>query len=200
MHEVQNHVLTIPEEESPIRSQTDIDADEAFANNKDFGLNASNDDDDDDEDSEHDLSDDSHIFPTPEDRTRVMALLASLGATRIEVAFSGGGDSGEVQGATLLDAVGNEIPMPDHQILGWEIQKSDYGVVPKTRTAVPRMMSIDKLLIQMTYDALEETNLDWYNNEGGGGELTIDFRETPPLLQLTVDINYTSTDTHGFNY
>lgn len=146
-----------------------------------------------------DLSDDSGIFPTPEDRTRIMNLLASLGATRIEITFSGGGDSGEVDSATLLDAIGNELPMPDMKVQGWEKTKV-WEKGGCTVTIEPKVMTINELLIQMTYDALEETSLDWYNNEGGAGEMIIDFRESPPRLELEVGINYTETSDHSFKF
>ncbi len=144
--------------------------------------------------------DDKHIFPTSEDRTRIMDILATLGATRIEVTFSGGGDSGEVQGATLLDAVGNVVGIPNQEILGWGIKKSGYGVSPRTQTVIYKKMSIEELLIQMTYDALEHTHLDWYNNDGGYGTLIIDLRKSPPKLSLDLNINYTESSNHRFTF
>ena len=32
--------------------------------------------------------------------------------------------------------------------------------------------------------ALDQVDLDWYNNEGGGGDITIDFNEKNPAVNI----------------
>jgi hypothetical protein len=47
---------------------------------------------------------------------------------------------------------------------------------------------------------LEESGLDWYNNEGGQGSLTIQLDQSPPSVVLNVGVNTTTTDDHEFDY
>lgn len=148
-------------------------------------------------------NEDAHgdIFPTPEDKVNVLARLRLLGVHSVDVAFSGGGDSGTVEGVYAVDAQGNRLDLSNEMIDGWEVEeKWDTKTGKRTKEIKRSKRSLDDQLITMTYDALEQTQLDWYNNDGGQGELHIYFAESPPLIELEIGINYTETAQHEFQF
>jgi len=116
------------------------------------------------------------MFPSPKHRAVFLTTLRTLGVSKLVVTFSGGGDSGDIES---VDA--NE----------------EY----KTWTEVTKegLMSIEEIAKELTFKALENEGLDWYNNDGGQGTLEIDFSTSPPTIQLDVGINYMSTEDHSFN-
>ena len=153
---------------------------------------------DDEYDDDDEVENDSHIFPTPEDRTRFMKIFTDLGVTSAEIIFSGSGDDGGIEDTKLSDAVGNVMPFPPKPVMGWEIKRSEYGVTPATSTFEQKSMSVQDLLSTVFYAAIEETGLDWYNDEGGFGTLVIDFRNT--RIHLNVSINQTSSIDYSHTY
>lgn len=143
---------------------------------------------------------DNTIFPSPSRKKDLMTLLKMLGGERVEVSFSGGGDSGAVDDVSLLDQNGKVIDIAGAE-LEWEETSSYHDAEAgewKTRSTTT-MMALDKILTQVTYDALETTQLDWYNNEGGQGTLHIDLTEEPPAIELSVEVNYIHTENHEFD-
>lgn len=64
-----------------------------------------------------------------------------------------------------------------------------HWVMTTERTASTVNAAIDDL----TYDYLEETDIDWYNNDGGFGELVIDVEDG--TVALEVNVRYTDSTT-----
>lgn len=103
----------------------------------------------------------------------LLATLRSLGVVRVVIEYSGGGDNGQVDSISAytkddkrpedIDVLAarfagpNEIPMKvSNKLL--DLEDSALSVI----------------LEQFAYDAIEVSNLaDWYNNEGGGGAMTL---------------------------
>lgn len=83
---------------------------------------------------------------------QLFALANKCGVTRAEIDFSGSGDSGDVNDTTMYRG---EEYVKDHN----EDEKK-----------------LDSLLNEYFHDQLSDRiGWDWYNNEGGGGSVTIDF-------------------------
>ena len=59
-------------------------------------------------------------------------------------------------------------------------------------------MSIREVLESYCYDELEKTNIDWYNNDGGFGELRITLSDEASI-ELEVNQRYTEYNTYSFN-
>ena len=140
-------------------------------------------------------------FPNPDRKQLLMTLLKVMGGQTVEVAFSGGGDSGCIESVSLLDSEGKEISL-DNAEFEWERDVSMRNRETNEwleRTEVTTMPLRD-ILERICEDCLETTDLDWYNNEGGQGSLEIDLRTDPPNINLNVEINYTHTDTHAFDF
>lgn len=141
----------------------------------------------------------SNLFPSPEHRALLLSTLKLIGAKQVVVHFSGGGDSGEIDNAQVLDAQDNTIDCDKHK-LKWEIPKSvllgekwEYQI---EETELP----LSEILVKLTEHALEESGHDWYNNEGGQGHLRIDFSTSPPTIELNVGINTMTTEYHSYAY
>jgi hypothetical protein len=83
----------------------------------------------------------------------IAAMLAinEQGIERVEVDFSGAGDSGDIDEWRYLDSEGDEVHPNDQ--------------------ATETIKRIGEKIINSHY------GYDWYNNEGGRGTLRIDFKE-----------------------
>lgn len=141
------------------------------------------------------------LFPSKFHRDLVLTQLRTLGVATVEVSFSGGGDSGSIDSAYCVDANNKRIELPETKF-EWPRERSTFtgkGDGWKRETYIERL-TLDQILKALTNDALEEQNLDWYNNDGGQGRLTIDFTQSPPDIQLEVGINITQTEDHEFNF
>lgn len=140
-------------------------------------------------------------FPSPDHKTAFLSALRMLGVQDLEVQFSGGGDSGEVSGVSFTNNSGIEVDVSDCK-LNWprEGEKYDPKTQQWTRTKGCEDTALKDIAISLTYDALETTNLDWYNNEGGQGSLRISFDSSPPEIELYVGTNYTLTEDHTFHF
>ena len=144
----------------------------------------------------------SKVFPNKEQKKLLLTLLKVLGGHKVEVSFSGGGDSGSIDGVFLMDANGNQINL-DGATMEWHETKSTLNDETKrwsTQTTPVPDMPLADILTQITDNALEESGLDWYNNDGGQGEFTIDLSTDPPTINLSVGVHYTQTDYHDFDY
>lgn len=144
----------------------------------------------------------SQIFPSEEHRTEFLMRLKLLGIAEIQVDFSGSGDSGNIEQAVATTADQQEVDLEGQPPMAWMEKHSKYN--PKTQqwdeTCTPVELSLANILYMMTEQALEESQLDWYNNDGGQGCFMIDFTESPPEIRLDVGINRMDTDEHSFRF
>lgn len=147
------------------------------------------------------------LFPSKFHRDLVLTQLRTLGVSTVEISFSGGGDSGNIDSAYCLDANGKRIELPDTKF-DWPRRRTVFrndlnappGASPWVTEEYVEKLTLDKILEALTNDALEDANLDWYNNDGGQGNLSIDFAQSPPNIELNVGINITTTEDHEFNF
>lgn len=105
------------------------------------------------------------------------AFLASLGVIKIVATFDGGGDSGQV----------NDISVEGLAEDKWRALKPaelDGGTLEKF---------VDDLIDQL----LEQTNYDWYNNDGGYGEIIITPGADEPL-HIDMNIRITASQLYEF--
>ena len=139
------------------------------------------------------------VFPSKEKKTLLMNMLKVLGGHKAVVEFQGGGDSGEIHNAVLYDQNNKEIDCTGITF-DWHSQSDTFNdVVWDTHSKFGPVPVLD-ILRDVTEQMLENEGLDWYNNDGGQGELQIDLTQSPPAIVLNVGINYTQTDYHEFDY
>lgn len=139
------------------------------------------------------------VFPSKEKKTLLMNMLKVLGGHKAVVEFQGGGDSGEIHNAVLYDQNNKEIDCTGITF-DWHSQSDVFkdGVWEEHSKFGP--VPVLDILREVTEQMLENEGLDWYNNDGGQGELQIDLTQSPPAIVLNVGINYTQTDYHEFDY
>jgi hypothetical protein len=133
-----------------------------------------------------------NIFPNEQDKTTLLTQLNLLGAKEVRVEFQGGGDDGQIEGVYMLDNNGAYVDVPDDMI-AWTYQT--YGNQQSEQKEIKLVDALEDLCNR----ALDDTGLDWYNNDGGQGNLTIDFKENPPSIKLNVGINHTTTDDYEYD-
>lgn len=139
------------------------------------------------------------IFPTEEHRATLLGTLKLLSTARVIVEFSGSGDCGSIERVAVLDHNGAEVDLTRHE-LDWITTRSTYKDNKWVETSTPEVKGLGAIIEQVAYAAIESTNLDWYNNEGGQGEFTIDFATSPPTINLEIGINYARTEDYSFNF
>lgn len=140
-------------------------------------------------------------FQSKEQRDLFLTLLKVMGGRTARVEFDGAGDSGSIEWLGLLDQDGKEIDLTN-ATFDWFETASEYDPHQNkwvtTRKPVPNMPVAD-ILKTICEDALEESGHDWYNNEGGYGNLFIDLTATPPEVVLNVSVRVTSTEDYTYD-
>ena len=132
------------------------------------------------------------IFANEQEKATLLTQLNLLGAKRVVVDFQGGGDDGQVDGVYLYDQNNVDIDVPNDMI-AWTTQT--YG----GQEAESKQTKLVDALEDLCSRALDNTGLDWYNNDGGQGNLTIDFKENPPSIKLNVGINHRTTEDYEYD-
>ena len=118
-----------------------------------------------------------NIFANEQEKTTLLTQLNLLGAKIVRVEFQGGGDDGQIEDTIILDKNDNYIDVPNDMI-AWTTQT--YG----DQQSEQKPTKLIEVLEDLCQRALDNTGLDWYNNDGGQGNLTIDFSESPPKISL----------------
>jgi hypothetical protein len=132
------------------------------------------------------------IFANEQEKTTLLTQLNLLGAKQVRIEFQGGGDDGQIEGVYLINNNDDYIDMPDDMIAWTSLT---YG----NQQSEQKPTKLVDALEDVCQRALDETGLDWYNNDGGQGNLTIDFRDNPPSIKLYVGINQTTTDDYEYD-
>lgn len=61
------------------------------------------------------------------------------------------------------------------------------------RTATPEQTTLEEAIDALTNDYLEETGVDWYNNDGGYGDWIVDVQSL--IVSLVVNVRFTDERT-----
>jgi hypothetical protein len=132
------------------------------------------------------------IFANEQEKATLLTQLNLLGAKEVRVEFQGGGDDGQVDGVYMLDNNEAYIDVPDDMIAWTTLAYGDQEAESKPTKLIDA-------LEDLCSRALDNTGLDWYNNGGGQGNLTINFKENPPSIRLNVGINHTTTEDYEYD-
>jgi hypothetical protein len=134
----------------------------------------------------------AHPFYNCAHRDFILALLGTLGIKEVQIQFDGSGDSGTISEPALPrgDDIFIDVPC--------KYSKWENGRFCETVTIEPRTLS--QALKQVCEEALENCNVDWYNNDGGFGYMSIDLTTNPPDIYLEVNQRIVDTVHHEFRY
>lgn len=112
----------------------------------------------------------------------ILPVLRQRHITDVTVSFDGSGDSGSIECIHFQGPMSQEVfeALPVHYL---ESNRTfDDGVW--LRAVTPTQGTLRDAIEALTYDYLEETGVDWYNNDGGYGELIIDVEHGSGTLEI----------------
>ena len=133
-----------------------------------------------------------NIFANEQEKTTLLTQLNLLGAKKVVVTFQGGGDDGQIEEVFMTDDNNAYIDLPNDMIAWTTLTYGD-------QQSEQRQTKLVDALEDLCSRALDNTGLDWYNNDGGQGNLEINFKDNPPSIKLNVGINHTTTDDYQYD-
>jgi len=139
------------------------------------------------------MSESKTFFSSKEEAITLTTQLKMLGVSRVVISFAGAGDSGEIDDMYLEDPNGTFIEMPTDMV-AWT--KQVYGEQkPETK-----QVKLRDALEDIGYRVLDETGMDWYNNDGGQGNVYLLVEGEIFNVRVDMEVNYTSHEDHEFAY
>lgn len=144
------------------------------------------------------------LFKSNDELHRLLATLRLLGAHSVAVEFSGGGDSGGITDTTYYDS--GQGPLMDETFTKapytftssetrFDHDKGIWVTESKERTG-----SLHDAVIDMVYNALAESSVDYINNDGGYGTFHISFDADQPTLSLEMYERFTKVMKHSYSF
>lgn len=118
--------------------------------------------------------------------------LKECGIKEVVVSFDGSGDSGQIEDVSF-----GSMQKPDASV-EWVVTDSTWVNGVWVEKHEVKSIDIHSALESFCYEALEDAGIDWYNNDGGYGELRINL--DPIEVYLEVNTRYTHTDTSSFGF
>lgn len=125
-----------------------------------------------------------------ENLRRILPILAAHGVATVTVYFEGSGDSGSIQDIAYHPEPSARLETVPAEIL---LTSASFDDGQWHTTAGATETSVHEAIDALTYDYLEETGVDWYNDDGGFGELVIDVAQG--TVSLDVSVRYTESTT-----
>lgn len=124
-----------------------------------------------------------------ENLRRILPVLREHQVKHVTVSFDGGGDDGSISdvsfGQSKIDAEALKVEVE----IASRLLQNDKWI---TSRLVERH-DLQSAIEAVTNDYLEETDVDWYNGDGGYGELNIDVEAG--TVSLEVSVRYTESST-----
>lgn len=115
------------------------------------------------------------------------------GATEIQIEFDGCGDSGSIE-TIWFD---KSTVMPDFEV-PYVRHRSVYLSGRWTEDTEHTHVHWRKALTAISYAILDASNIDWYNNEGGYGEITIHLDGPLDVIELNMNQRIETVEHHYF--
>lgn len=132
-----------------------------------------------------------HEYTYMENLRTVLPVLSAHGIGSVTVEFDGYGDSGTIK------SVGYDVDDFDSAAIHIDVTvvNSVFENRRWVRTRSVKRMSLSDAIEALTYDYLAETHVNWYDNDGGYGELVIDVVEGTVSLEVNVRFTESHTET-----
>jgi hypothetical protein len=125
--------------------------------------------------------------------------MKEAGVSLIEVTFDGSGDSGQVEDVVAQTGVGVQAPDSWEKATvyaphtSWERVEGEEGR-PAMRQVEHLTTPLREAVEDFTYTALEGLGVDWYNNDGGFGTLTLTLVDGELELELDVSTRFAESN------
>lgn len=133
--------------------------------------------------------------------------LLNAGFKKAVVHFDGCGDSGSIECVSyykdtglVTDLTGLHSNALKDEKYPYESCSSAYNSETKRwdETWELETVSANKLIEVIAYEKLEASNIDWYNNDGGFGEVNFFFDSK--RIELDMNQRYTEINSHNFSW
>lgn len=122
--------------------------------------------------------------------------LRAAGASTITISFDGSGDSGSIESVNIYDAEGKQMQID--LAVTYPKEKSSWLDDKWVTETEEKEIPIADALEAYCYDELEKTEIDWYNNDGGFGQMTINLDDKVEI-ELEVNTRYTEYHSETFD-
>ena len=122
----------------------------------------------------------------------ILKMIRAAGGKRITVEFDGSGDSGSITGV-VIEPKGMDFSVVYNE------DKSTWKDGVWHTESTPKTQPVNDALEQICYDMLERTGIDWYNNDGGFGQLEFDLETGETNLEVSQRYTEYNTDTFNLN-
>ena len=119
---------------------------------------------------------------------RVLPLLRACTIKRVEVTFDGCGDSGSISDV-CFEGAAFDADAATIEVVAMRRQFTDGRWVAE-RVVEPK--TVREAIMDIVYEYLEETGVDWYNNDGGFGDCIIDVENG--TIALDVSTRFTESE------
>lgn len=125
-----------------------------------------------------------------ENLRRILPVLRDHGVREVTVSFDGSGDSGSIEDVNY----GGVQIEPASIMVDVEVVHRAFQSGRWVTDHVLERTDLNTAIETLTDDYLSETGVDWYNNDGGFGELAIDVAEGTVALEVSVRFTDSSTE------
>ncbi len=122
----------------------------------------------------------------------LLPVLRERGVQQVTVQFDGSGDSGSIDSTYYepqLESRGIDIQV---RRVTREFVQGEWRYASNVER-----LNLDDAIEEVANDYLEETGVDWYNNDGGFGELVIDVTQGTVALEINVRMTESETAYSG---
>jgi hypothetical protein len=141
---------------------------------------------------------DGVAFPSPELYWRYMSRLLELGITRIETEFSGSGDSGDIDYAVFFSDAG-EVQVGD-QTIKWpkKVGSFNQALGGWQDTVIEEDVPFKHVTYDIARIVAQSYDYDWWNNDGGYGQLIL--RVVDGQLEADIDFHIRYTEVNSYSH
>ena len=125
----------------------------------------------------------------------ILDQLREAGAKEVFICFDGAGDSGAIDGVYIYKK--DRVRMDPTFEVSYAISSLRWEGDKRIEEVKVESFPVAEALENFCYEVLEETGIDWYNNDGGYGHMKITL--DPVEIKLEVNERYTEVTTHSFD-
>lgn len=122
------------------------------------------------------------LYEVPKELEMFQPLILKMGLydiKKLRAEFYGGGDSGQI------DHIDSD---PVNITQTAKVTKQEYNIETRLYDSVEKELPFKDAFESIVYEWLDTTDVDWYNNEGGGGFFEISM--TPQGCNVSYDVYY----------
>jgi hypothetical protein len=134
-----------------------------------------------------------------ENKKSIIQALRDAHVAHVEASFQGGGDSGDIERSVAKNADGEVV---DLGLAGVRVELIQTGSVYNIRTkrhdrtTEKVVKKLEEAINGFMNDALEQTGIDWYNNEGGQGSIEMNVKDGTVVVHMEQNVTTTENSEH----